>query len=86
MLSFGGRADWGTSVQLVPLKLMKKELYQSKYAASILEFSLNLSVAVRSLQAAVLARSFRDISQTVRISVRPSNYFIGENPPKLVFR
>ena len=57
---------------------------------SILSFSLN-TVAVRSLQAAVLGRSSREISQTVRIdchsflscvliSVWPGRFFVGENP------
>ena len=55
--------------------------------------SVCLSVAVRSLQVAILARSSQEISQTVRIdchsflscvhvAVRPSNFFILENPQK----
>ena len=53
----------------------------------------SLSVTVHSLQVAILAQSSREISQTVRIkyrsflsrvriSVQPSKFFIGENPPK----
>ena len=53
-----------------------------------------LSVAVRKRQVAVLARSSREISQTVRIdcrsfllrvriSVRPSKFFIGKKYPKI---
>ena len=52
-----------------------------------------LSVAVRSLHTAVLARSAREISQTVRIdchsflsrvhiSVRPNTFSMGENRKK----
>ena len=54
---------------------------------------LNLSVTVRSLQAAILARSSREIPQTVlinchsfrsrvRISVQPSKFGVGEKPQK----
>ena len=52
------------------------------------------SVAVRKLQVAILARSSREMSQTVRIdwqhflsrvriSVRPSNFFYAKNTQKL---
>ena len=54
---------------------------------------LLISVGVRKLQVAILARSSREMSQTVRIdwqyilsrvrvSVRPSNFFIREKHPK----
>ena len=55
---------------------------------------LHKSLAVSNLQVAILARSSREMSQTVRIdwkhflsrvrvSVRPSNFFIRENTQKL---
>ena len=55
--------------------------------------ALCLTVAVSKVQVAILARSFRDMSQTVRIdgkhilsrvrvSVRPSNFVISEKHQK----
>ena len=55
--------------------------------------SPQMSVAVYKVQGTFLAQSSREISQTVciichsflsrvRISVRPSKFFIGENPQK----
>ena len=63
------------------------------YTVSILYFSLNLSVGVRKLQCAILARSYREMSLTVRVvrqyilsrvrvSVRPSKFFIRAKHPK----
>ena len=60
--------------------------------AIILRKSVGLTVAVRKLQIAFLARSSREVSQTVRIdghsffsrvriSVRPSIVFISEKQP-----
>ena len=61
----------------------------------ILLKSACLSVVVRKLQAAILARSSREMSLTVcidchsffsrvRISVRPSKFFIGKKHPKTI--
>ena len=38
------------------------------------------SVAVRKLDVAILARSSREMSQTVRVSVRPSNLYTRKTP------
>ena len=72
-----------------PLRLF--QLFQPN--KSILKFSLNMSVAVRKLQAEILARSSRKISRTVRInchsflsrvhiSFRHSKFFVDEKPEK----
>ena len=38
------------------------------------------SVAVRKLDVAILARSSREMSQTVRVSFRPSNFYTRKTP------
>ena len=71
---------------------LKKHCRQEKEPSYTI-FPLHRCVAVRKLQVVIVARSFREISQTVhincqsflsrvRISVRPSKFSIGENEKK----
>ena len=68
-------------------------VYANKFLSSlsILSFFLNLSVAVSKLQVAILARSSREMYQTVRIdwrsilsrvrvSIRPRHFFTRKTP------
>ena len=93
------RARWRSSggyyVQSPLRKFCSPYIHSFLIVYTIILKSICLSVAVRKLHVSIIARSSREISQTVRIdyhsllyrvhiSVRRSKFFVGENHPKTI--